>query len=136
MRGRAIPEECGMIPLLVVAAVCTVGVMIDACRLVWLSWHEDKKATILRHEALRAYELCKQAKELHRLAPSRETRLLVVLGEASCDLIAAIQAEDWETARAFKNQVETVEALLTIRVPEAQPMEPWHRDLVESAWTN
>jgi hypothetical protein len=97
---------------------------------------QEKRA--IARESRRASDLLAQARELHSLAPSRETRLLVVLGEAYRDLAAAVQVEDWDTAKAFKFQVETIEALLTIPTPEpvVQPMEPWHRDLVRAATWN
>jgi hypothetical protein len=129
----------GMIGLLLVALVivCTVCVVIDVVRLVRSYWREDKRETGLRREAVRAECLLDQAKEIHRLAPSRETRLLVVLGEACCDMVAATQAEDWETAFAFRDQAETIEALLAVHraEPVVQSIESWHRERLEaSAW--
>ena len=97
-----------------------------------------RSSTALRQEAEKAARLLAQAREVHRLAPSSETRLLVVLGEARRDLVAAAQAEDWETARAFKHQVETIEALLTLRqsMPAEPEMDPQHRELVRMAVYN
>jgi hypothetical protein len=122
-----------VIPLLIVAVVCAAGLMVEVARFLWLSWLADKRETRLRHETLRSHELLAQARELHGLAPSKETRLLVVLGEAWCDLMAAIRVEDWETAVTFENQIETIEALLTLPEFRVQRMEPKHRDLVSVA---
>jgi len=111
-----------MIGLLLIVAVCTGGLVTCMVQLLGSWWQEEKRANRLHRQARRTEYLLDQAREIHRLAPSGEARLLVVLGEANRDLIAALLAKDWETAAAFKGQVAVVEALLAIR--RAEPVPP------------
>ncbi len=96
-----------------------------------------QRSNRLRQEAVKARRLLAQAREVHRLAPSSETRLLVVLGEACRDLVAAVQAGDWDKAHAFKHQADMIEALLAVRQLSAEPtMGQRHRELVRMAAYN
>jgi hypothetical protein len=125
-----------MIGLLFIVAVCTGGLATCVFQLLRSYWRTEKRANQLRREARKAERLLAQAKEIHRLAPSGGTRLLVVLGEACRDMVAATRAEDWETALAFKHQIETIEALLAVHqsAPVTQPViTPAHQQLLEAA---
>jgi len=119
-----------LLPLFLFCA-CIVGKAADI--------REDYQRSIgLQQEAERSRRLLAQAREIHRLAPSHESRLLVVLGESCRDFVAAVQAEDWEKARAFKHQTEMIEALLDLH--RARPVEPTmdrqHRERIRMAAYN
>lgn len=97
-----------------------------------------RRSRFLKLEAENADRLLAQAREVHRLAPSAETRLLVVFGEACRDLVGAARVEDWEKYHAFKHQAETIDFLLARRrsMPVDTSMDQAHQELVRMAVYN
>lgn len=125
-----------MIGLLIVAACCTIGFTVEIIRLLKLEIRDFRRAWFLRRQERETSEALQVWRRMHAHNPTRETRLKIALGEAITDLIAAVRAGDWETAAAFKYQVEVLNSLLETSVEDVSLLEPsWHRERVGmAAW--
>jgi hypothetical protein len=124
-----------MVGLLIVAACCTLGFIVEVVRLFHLEVRSVQRSLFLRREARRAHTSLDTWRRLHAHRPCRETRRYVAYGEALVDLIQAVRDEDWEKAALFTYQVKLLDTLISLPV-EDSALEPWHADLVRMAAYN